>query len=319
MLEWAKLVEQFVAALAWPFACVLMAFWFRPQLRDLLSKVRKFHTAGLDFEVAEQLQIKTAEIRQEHYPDHPITGVPQLPNGKSQDGTATPSGLSLVAAEHDPEAIAVPEQMHRSLLDSLLTEAADAPKAIVIIMRQLVGTELRRLLAATGHYGRIGGQIRQISFAEMLKDARVNLLRPELVSSIEKFRALANGVIHGELEPTVTTEIVPAGLNIIDSLRSIPHQRNFVHNINVAIYSDPQCTIPAQGHGISLEGVSPSNERKLYIYPTTRTHFVKGKEVAWEWSRENQWKGTWYRDESGTIKQAWASSLEFVGRHLEDV
>jgi hypothetical protein len=56
------------------------------------------------------------------------------------------------------------------------------------------------------------------------------------------------------------------------------------------------------------------------IFPTTRTHFQKGKRVAWEWNMAKVWPAAWYRDpDTGEIKEGWVSAAEFVGRHLDDV
>jgi hypothetical protein len=70
-----------------------------------------------------------------------------------------------------------------------------------------------------------------------------------------------------------------------------------------------------------LETESPGGTKKtMRIYPSTQTHFQKGKRVAWEWSFQNKWAQAWYRQpDSGEIEKAWDSSAEFVGRHLEDV
>jgi hypothetical protein len=54
------------------------------------------------------------------------------------------------------------------------------------------------------------------------------------------------------------------------------------------------------------------------IYATTKTHFQKGKQVAWEWNTGRAWKEAWYRDpDSEEIRSAWSGSAEFVGRHLD--
>jgi hypothetical protein len=42
--------------------------------------------------------------------------------------------------------------------------------------------------------------------------------------------------------------------------------------------------------------------------------------VSWEWDQEHIFGPTWYRDpEDDSIKQAWISSSEFVGRDLDKV
>jgi hypothetical protein len=305
-LEWAKLIVQLVGSLVWPVAAILIALSFRPQLRELLGRVRKIHAPGFDLEAdAERLTQETAEIKDSQYPDIPLKQ-PQL---------GAPSSRMLVG-----NATLIDEPTE---FEKLLVTAASAPLGAAVTVRYLVESELRRLLAATGRLSRAGQGMRQIPFGEILKEAEQSrLLSPELISSIRQFHELANGVIHGQANEQGTgTEITAAGLNIIRALRSIPHQRNFVDEPRVQIFSDKECAIPAEGHGIILKAVVPPNNQILRpIYPTTKDHFQKNKEVAWEWDSTKRWGPTWYHDpQSGQIKQAWSGSLEFVGRHLEDV
>jgi hypothetical protein len=60
--------------------------------------------------------------------------------------------------------------------------------------------------------------------------------------------------------------------------------------------------------------------KALRVFPTTRTHFERGREVAWDWNRDRSWGPAWYRHpDSGDLQHAWDSSLEFIGRHLDDI
>lgn len=298
---------QLTAAVVWPFTCLILVWFFRGELRGILHRLRRLHGPGFDLETdkAQRLEAETKIIQEEQYPERPV-----LPSAHLSETTVVEKPIPHTSGTSD-----------FSSDTWLLKQADEAPAATALMARQLVESELRKLLAATGHLNRIGGQMKQAYFSEMLKAAEQSrFLSSELISSIKKFLSFANAVIHGQSAGNVGTEIVAAGLNIVNSLRSIPHQRNFVYLPNVPIYSDPQCTVPAKGHGIMLEAVLPPNDMKVhYIYPTTRNHFQKGKEVAWEWNTANKWNETWYRDESQQIKMAWSGSFEFVGRRLEDV
>jgi hypothetical protein len=60
--------------------------------------------------------------------------------------------------------------------------------------------------------------------------------------------------------------------------------------------------------------------KSFRIYPSTKTHFKKGKQVAWEWDMSKTWGPLWYKDpQTDEMKSAWSSSAEFVGRNLEDI
>ena len=73
--------------------------------------------------------------------------------------------------------------------------------------------------------------------------------------------------------------------------------------------------------GVVLETDSPDRIAKtIRIFPTTKEHFIKGKQVAWEWDGSHGWGQSWYRDpDTSEVKPAWGSSLEFVGRHLDEI
>jgi hypothetical protein len=315
LIEWAKIASDLVGRLAWPGVSLIIACLFRPEIRKLVNRLRKLHGPGFDLETekieAQQLEVETLEIREEHYPENPVTPATQRLPASGPPPAQIPSTAEAAAVE----------QPNTRLLDSLLTQAVDAPKAIVVIVRQLVETELRKLFALSGYYSRVGGQSRRISLSEMLTNAKeVNLLSPDLVSSVNKFTSLADAVVHGTLGQNVSVDVITAGLNIVNALRSIPSQRNFVYLTDIPIYSDSQCSVRTRGHGIVLEALVPPNgARTLSIFPTTRSHFQKGKEVAWEWNMANQWGETWYRNEAGQIATAWGASAEFIGRHLEDI
>ncbi len=55
------------------------------------------------------------------------------------------------------------------------------------------------------------------------------------------------------------------------------------------------------------------------VFPTTKNHFVVGKQVAWEWNMDVITNKVWYKNEQNKILSAWDSSAEFVGRNIEDV
>jgi len=111
-------------------------------------------------------------------------------------------------------------------------------------------------------------------------------------------------------------------LIIGDKFSALPRETNIVHHPGVAIYSDPECEHPVtNAKGIILKTTSADGAGVNYpIFPSTRTHFIKGKRVALDWSRENTWWDAWYRDpDTDEIKLAWNSSSEFVGRHLDEL
>lgn len=141
-------------------------------------------------------------------------------------------------------------------------------------------------------------------------------------SSLRLFWETRNKIIHGgETDESNILSAIDSGVSILKSLQALPRETNWVHHLGVPIYSDPECTIPIKNaKGVILKSASSSGAKTFYrIFPTTRTHFEKGRKVAWEWSQENTWSDAWYRDPaSSEIKLAWNASMEFVGRNLDE-
>jgi hypothetical protein len=102
----------------------------------------------------------------------------------------------------------------------------------------------------------------------------------------------------------------------------MPNEVSVVFHPGVDLFSDATCTKPIlDAKGVILETTSPGGVVKtLRIFPTTRTYFQKGKQVAFEWNMDKIWPPAWYRDaDTGVISQAWLGSAEFLGRHLDEI
>jgi hypothetical protein len=113
---------------------------------------------------------------------------------------------------------------------------------------------------------------------------------------------------------------IDSGITLLKLLYALPIERNVVYNLGVKIYLEESCTnIIADTKGVILETTSPGGSQKNFrIFPTTRTDYVKGEVVSWEWNMKRVWPSAWYRDpDSGEIKKAWDGSAEFAGRDLE--
>jgi hypothetical protein len=121
-----------------------------------------------------------------------------------------------------------------------------------------------------------------------------------------------------------TTNVLRAldsGLTILRALRAIPHEVHVVYHPGVELFADAELTQQLPNvRGVILESTSPDGATThLRIFPTTSRHFQKGKRVAWEWHDATTWGPAWYREpDTGETKQAWHSSAEFIGRHLDE-
>jgi hypothetical protein len=134
---------------------------------------------------------------------------------------------------------------------------------------------------------------------------------------------MCNKIIHGAAATDDDAlSALDTGMTILRALNVLPNEVNVVHHPGVEIFFDAAATKPIpDAKGVILETTSPGGVMKMFrIFPTTRTHFQKGKQVAWEWSMQKVWPAAWYRDaDTGTITQAWVSSAEFIARHLDDI
>jgi hypothetical protein len=144
-----------------------------------------------------------------------------------------------------------------------------------------------------------------------------------LPSTLKLFSIARNKIVHGgEVSDDEILRAVDSGVTILRALRAIPRETNVVVHTGVKVFQDSICTRPLPGvAGVMLESESAGGLlRALRIFPTTQQHFQQGKRVAWEWNNNNAWGEAWYIDPvSDEKKLAWSSSLEFVGRHLDDL
>jgi hypothetical protein len=147
--------------------------------------------------------------------------------------------------------------------------------------------------------------------------------RRHLAGTLRLFLDVRNRIVHGVAATNDDAlSALDSGLTLLRALSALPNEINIVFHPGVEIFSDANCTQSiTDAKGLILETTSPGGATKtLRIFPTTRTHFQKGKRVAWDWNMQKTWHDTWYRDpDSGTVKKAWIQSAEFIGRNLDDI
>jgi hypothetical protein len=55
-LDWKQFFASIFGSLAWPLAVVILAAFFKDQIREKLAQIRKFGAAGVNFEIADQVK-----------------------------------------------------------------------------------------------------------------------------------------------------------------------------------------------------------------------------------------------------------------------
>ncbi|MGM5029635.1 hypothetical protein AB7813_21000 [Tardiphaga sp. 20_F10_N6_6] len=56
-MDWKQFIASVVGALAWPTAAIVIVYVFKEQLRHILSQIKKFGAAGVNVELAQEVQL----------------------------------------------------------------------------------------------------------------------------------------------------------------------------------------------------------------------------------------------------------------------
>jgi len=295
MKDLAELLRA-IAALLWPVLAFTAVFAFRAEFRSLLGRLRKGKLLGQEIELAASLDRLEAAA------------------------SAAASEVAALPPAPEPSEPSAKDTSDGSDIGRILSLSGQSPKAALLLLASEMEREVRQLVARLGLLkGRRTVSLREGIVALQQWDG----LPVHVPSSVEQFYKIRSRLVHGQ---DVTNDDVlrgiDSGVTILRTLEGIPRETNVVYHPGVEIFSDAACTQRIDGaKGVILETKSPGGTiSSRRIFPSTREHFRRGKVVAWEWSDEHQFGPAWYRDpESKEIKEAWSSSLEFVGRHLEDI
>lgn len=290
--EWLVFIPKVLDALAWPIFALILIVAFKKELGRLIDRVKKGKVFGQEFELEDSLN--------------------QL------NKTATAAAAEVVPIQS--------EESEKREIDSsdeikeILTESTRSPKTALIRLSAYIERDASQLLASIGQIkGRRNVPLSK-SISELVEKCG---LPTHIPSSLKLFSEVRNKLIHrGDADDEDVLRAIDSGITILKALDAVPREVHVVYHPGVEIFSDVQChNLIENGKGIILESQSPGGVKKSFrIYPSTRTHFQKGKRVGWEWSFEHTWGEAWYKDpDSGAVKYAWTSSAEFIGRNLDEI
>lgn len=285
-------LETLITALAawkWPVTIVAGLLIFKKDISKAVGRLRRGKISNFEFDL-DQLEVKAASADAEARALPPTEGPKALPQPSEPPG---------------PE---------------FLQQASNSPKSALMSLSAEIETELRNLLAVTGWH-----RMRRVTSVpagvEML--AAETPLPPALKGSIRDFWPVRNRLVHGhDVSEDDLLRAIDSGLLILRALRSIPREVHAVYHPGVRLFADPagRRLVPDARAVILETTLSDGSGKRLRPYPTTRTNYIKGKPVAWEWSNRHQWGECWYEQpDTGTVEYAWSSSLEFIGRHLDEM
>ncbi len=289
-----------IAKLLWPVLAFVAALVFRPQVAELIGRIRRVKAFGQELELGDSLQRLDESA------------------GKINEKTATQPSITINASD----SIAVRDQKVDDAITQILDEAGRSPKTALMLLAAQIEKEIRQLLATLG----ILGSRKNIGLRQGLEElaSRYGGQLPGFIpAAYNDFVQARNLIVHGgNAEDKDILRAVDSGITILKGIRSLPHETYVVYRTDVDLFRDSFCRDPYKDvKGVILEVESTNSVEKIRrIYPTTQEHFKAGARVAWEWSDKNRWGAAWYADPDTNIAtQAWGESIEFVGRLIDSV
>ncbi len=295
MQEFATLFQA-IAAILWPIFAFTALFVFRPQIADIAKRLKKGKLLGQEIELEKSLDELNKAVESVQ------SEVAALPN--------TP--ISEKSTQD--------QVVEQDIVRQIVSEAARSPKAALIILASELEKLAREVLATTGN---LKGR-RFVPIQKAIIELHQSYGLPSHVSSsLQHFWDVRNRLIHGgQGSDEDILRAIDSGISILKALQAMPREISIVYHPGVIVYSDPELKTPIDTvRGVILETHSPGCVSKSFrIFPSTQTHFNKDKQVSWEWNMGLVIGRAWYRDpDSDNIKEAWHSSAEFVGRHLDEL
>jgi hypothetical protein len=291
----APIVQAF-ASLLWSVFAFTVLFVFKREIAQAIGRLKKGKFLGQEVELGEDL--------------------------RKLEAAATAAVQEVEALSREENRLLNPalEDEFDATVKSILQQAAVSPKIALIMLQTELEKRARHALASRGL---LAGRP-NISLRSALSELGQYGLPQNMSGSLKLFREVRDKIIHGqEATDDDILQAIDSGITILKALNALPNEVNIVFHPGVEIFTDAACTskIP-DAKGVILETTSPGGAIKSFrIFPTTKTHFQKGKQVAWEWDDAGRiWGAAWYRDPTTKeIKQAWVQSIQFIGRHLDDV
>lgn len=289
-------ILQGLASLGWVIFAFTVLFLFRCQIAKAFGRLTKGELLGQKFELQSDLAVLESSV-----------AASATIAGRISESTGIQDTGAVSRAEFDPR------------VDRILEQAATAPKVALMSLADELERQSIQGLAARGL---LRGR-NSVPTTEAFTELQQYGLPENLKGSLNLFLSVRNKIIHGrDASDDDALRALDSGMTILRAIKSLPLETYFVDHPGVEVYSDSGCTRLIPGvKGVILDVTSPGGvQKRRQIFPTTRLHFQKGKQVAWEWETSRTWPEAWYRDpNTGQALSAWGGSCEFIGRHLDDV
>ena len=285
------LIES-IASLLWPIFVLTIVLIFKKEISHILLRIKRGKILGQEIELKDEI--------------------------KELDKVTKDAKEEIVEIE-DKEEFDKKLDVLYSEEEKILELISSNPESALIKLAILIEKQLRYILAGWGG----SSSPRLLSVMNMVEYlSKQKVLPSNLIHLIRNFWKIRNRIVHGfeDISERELSSVLDSGITILRMLYAVPIETNIIYNPGVTVYSDENCTNVVEGvKGVILETTSAGGTKKsLRMFPTTKTDYIKGKRVSWEWNLEKVYKESWYRDpDENKIKYAWTESGEFIGWHVD--
>lgn len=288
--DWALLIDA-ISNLLWPLLVLLIVLLFKEQISSILSRLKKGKIFGQEIELEDEL--------------------------KELDKATNAAKQEIVVEDKDKKDNKL--NIQYTEIEKIIKLASLNPESAIINLAILIEKQLINIVAAWGG----SSSVRSVSVMKILQNLETHKAIPSnLIISIRNFWKIRNRIVHSfeHISKRELLSFVDSGLAILRMLYAVPIETNIIYNPGVTVYSDKECVNAVEGvKGVILETTSAGGiEKSFRIYPTTKTNYIKGKRVSWEWNLANVYNESWYHDpDDNSIKYAWTQAGEFIGAHVD--
>lgn len=290
-------IELIVALskLLWSVLPFIFIWIFRSEIAKLLTRVKKGKVFGQEFELE--------------------------PLVNNFQGVVKEAELEIPDKVIDVEKIEERDQILDTDIKEVLKVSEINPEIGIMRLSSLFEKDIRIIANSLGDFS-TDRKVSARKHLQLLVDK--NRLPKHTSESLNIFWNLRNRIVHGhgEQDKHNVLRVLDIGLNLLKTIRSIPHDIYKVYHPEVDVFEDEECTKKREGvKGLIVEGEGAGGGNYKCIFPSTKTsYYEKGKKVTWEWDPSKVWDKTWYIDpDTSEKKSAWGSAAEFIGRHVEDL
>lgn len=289
-----ELINDLIVAISkvlWPIIVLIIVIMFKKEIASLIKRLRRGKLFGQELEL-----------------DNEIKEFKKVTNKASE---------SIV----EDKSIKKNANIKTNNSDEILKQSVDDPILGVVMLSREVEKELLNIAASSGILKDVQNKSIAYSFQVLVERKQ---LAESILKSVKIFWDLRNKIVHGkEIEDEKQIiRVLDIGTNLLDTLKDIPRAQYIVYKKDIDLFSDPKCEIKRNDvKGVILETISAEGIHTSYnLRPTTKNYYQENDSVAWEWSFENKWDKTFYKDpDTEKIVKAFDSSAEFVGRPIKNL